>query len=75
MAVRNWWIDAEVDGRQTDLSGGPRNREGGFHLTIYQRDEGSIVEAVRLRGRVGYDGQLVLEGHVNGQQVKKETKR
>jgi len=42
MAVRNWWIEADVDGRKTPLSGGPRSKDGGFQLTIYQRVKGNI---------------------------------
>jgi len=75
MAVRNWWIEADIDGRQTSLEGGPRNREGGFSLRIYQRDEGSIRNAGYIRGMVNRDGMLVLEGSIDGQQVKLITHR
>lgn len=75
MAIRNWWIDVDIDGRQTRLSGGPRNKDGGFSLRIYQRDDNSIIEAGYIRGRVGYDDKLILEGSINGQIIKMETKR
>lgn len=39
MAVRNFWIDANIDGRLTELSGGPRDKTGGMDVTIKQRAE------------------------------------
>ena len=30
MAVRNFWIDGSIDGRATDVTGGPRSRDGGM---------------------------------------------
>ena len=29
MAVRNFYVEADIDGRQTMLGGGPRNKDGG----------------------------------------------
>lgn len=48
MAVRNFWIDASIDGRKTDLSGGPASKEGGMDVTIKQRSKGGIVTAYRI---------------------------
>lgn len=59
--VRNFWIKARIDGRQTELEGGPRSREGEFSQTIYIRDEGSIVTGVNISGRVDREGKLRLE--------------
>ena len=28
MAMRNFWIDVDIDGRKTLLSGGPRTKDG-----------------------------------------------
>lgn len=67
MIIRNFWIDADIDGRQTMLSGGPRSKNGGMDITIYQRDEGSIETAVRIRCReIG--GRLVTEVTVKNEQ-------
>lgn len=49
MAVRNFWIDADIDGRQTELSGGPRAKDGGMSVIIKQRDAGEITTALRIR--------------------------
>jgi hypothetical protein len=75
MAVRNWWIEADIDGRQTYLSGGPRNKGGGFRLDIYQRSNGNITKAGYLEGFCGADGQLVLRGDVGGTYINYVTKR
>lgn len=50
MAVRNYYLEAEIDGRNTKLTGGPSSKEGGFHQTIFMRDEGEIVEALNIYG-------------------------
>ena len=58
--ARNFWIDCEIDGRKRNLCGGPRGKDGGFYLTIYQRDEGEARTALKVRGKVVGD-QLVLD--------------
>ena len=60
MAVRNFWIDAYIDGRQTVLSGGPKNKEGGMEVCIYQREEGGIISAVHIKC-VEQNGRLATE--------------
>lgn len=54
--VRNFWVDAQIDGRQTALSGGPTGAGGGFDLTIKQRDvdgDGNVMvtTAYEIMGR------------------------
>lgn len=41
MAVRNFWIEADIDDRASTLAGGPRSRHGGMTVKIYQRDNGA----------------------------------
>ena len=71
-AVRNWWIEANIDGRKTKIAAGPINRFGGFELRIYQRDDGEITNPVTIRGRapefstVNLPGDLILEGYFDG---------
>lgn len=60
MAVRNFWVDANIDGRKTELSGGPASKEGGMRITIKQREEGSIVTALRVYC-YEVDGELVTD--------------
>lgn len=49
MAIINFWIDANIDGRETILSGGPRSKEGGMGVKIKQRNCGSITTALDIR--------------------------
>lgn len=48
MAVRNFWIEAEVDGRSTKLKGGPQGKFGGMVIKLYQRKDGEIALAARI---------------------------
>ena len=48
MAVRNFWVDADIDGRATMLSGGPRAKDGGMTIRIRQRDNGGIFTAMKV---------------------------
>ena len=59
MAVRNFYIDADIDGRKTPLTGGPRNKEGGFTLNLTIRKEGSITKGIVITGEE-VDGKLRL---------------
>lgn len=59
--VRNFWIEADIDGRKSAFSGGPQSATGGIDITIKQRDGGSIITAARITGRVTSEGVIVLE--------------
>lgn len=61
MAMRNWWIVVEIDGRTTTLKGGPRSKEGGFTLTVYQRDKGESIPVVDVEGIALGGGRLKLK--------------
>ena len=65
--VRNFWIELDVDGRSTPVATGPRRKDGGFSLTIRQRDDGDIVTPLHIVGVATDNGALVLrvEGGVN----------
>lgn len=58
--VRNFWLEASIDGRDSRLSGGPQARTGGMSGTIYQRDRGDVAVAVRWSGHANEDGRVVL---------------
>jgi hypothetical protein len=60
MAMRNFWIEGDVDGRRTSLTGGPQGAGGGFSLVVYQREKGQSKVGVRVTGRV-VDGELILD--------------
>lgn len=58
MAVRNFWVEANIDGRETLLGGGPRAKDGGMSVNIYQRDDGSILRAINITCFVDRNGLL-----------------
>lgn len=58
--VRNFWIEANIDGQATKLVGGPAKKEGGFSLTVKQRDGGAVAHALTITGAVCEDGTLRL---------------
>lgn len=45
MAVRNFWFDADIDRRESNVSGGPRAKDGGMVIFVKQRSKGCIVKA------------------------------
>ena len=60
MAMRNFWIEGDIDGRKTTLTGGPQGSGGGFSLVVYMRDKGMSKVGVRVRGSV-VNGELILD--------------
>lgn len=58
--VRNFWLSADIDGRSTLLEGGPRSRDGGFDLDVYQRADGSVVKTLAVTGRAYKNGDVKL---------------
>lgn len=46
--MRNFWIKGQVDGRNSNITGGPRNKEGGMNVSLYQRVQGESVEVVEI---------------------------
>ncbi len=68
MAVRNFWADLDVDGYQNMVGGGPRRKDGGMEVTVYQREDGRIETACRVICR-SYGNTLTTEVYVRGKQV------
>jgi len=54
--VRNFWLNARVDGRKNVITGGPANKEGHMDVTVFIREEGESVEAVSILCRPLADG-------------------
>ena len=48
MAMRNWWAEAHVDGRKSLVTFGPKRKDGGFLMNIYQRSEGESFLACKI---------------------------
>ena len=70
MATRNFWMEADVEGRKTPFAGGPRSKDGGMDVTLLVREDGGISEAVRIVClsdgvknivRVCFNGEIIAE--------------
>ena len=76
MAIRNFWIDAQIDGRSTELTGGPQRKDGGFFMEVYIREEGQAKVAATIAGTS--DGKilrLVITNRKTEEQMIIETTR
>ena len=58
MAVRNFYVRGDIDGRQTYLQGGPARKDGGMSLYFTQRDKGDIVRAFSIQSYSLSNGTL-----------------
>lgn len=58
MAMRNFWVEADIDGRATPLSGGTRSKDGEMRITVRQRNKGNSDVAVKIH-REPFDDILV----------------
>ena len=47
--VRNFYMNADVEGYQNMISGGPRNANGTMSITVTQRNDGCVDEAVTIK--------------------------
>ena len=58
--VRNFWITVEVDGRQHNVETGPRAKDGGFIVRVYQRGAPDACSApvLTVEGRADDAGRL-----------------
>lgn len=48
MNVRNFWIDVDIDGRKTLLSGGPRAKDGEMSASLYIRKDGEVYRCCTI---------------------------
>ena len=67
--VRNFWLVAGIDGRESTLEGGPIGKDGGMRVEILMREEGHVSPGVTVRC-MSYEGKntLVVED-ANGVEV------
>ena len=76
MAVRPFYINADIKGRKTDLAGGTRNSDGYHDITIYQRDNGSITSPYRIKQFSEYENgvhKLVTTVSFKGEVIHKHV--
>lgn len=60
MALRNFWIELDVDGRKTPIATGPSRKDGGFSLDVHMRYHGDSLHVLTVEGQVDPDGALRL---------------
>lgn len=78
MAVRPFYIEANIEGRKTNLAGGTARKDGTHQISIHQRDQGAITTpfkisqytenhdgVLKLITRVYYQGDLLKEHITN----------
>ena len=58
--MRNFYLTADIDGRQTLLTGGPRAKDGEMRVEIRQRDDGYSVVAFVIKC-IERNGKLITE--------------
>lgn len=58
--VRNYWIEAEIDGRATPLAGGPKGKEGGLRLCLKRRNHGLVETILILDGRSTREDLIIV---------------
>lgn len=46
--VRNFYIKGSIDGRKTNLTGGPSRKDGGMVLNLTQRNNGGIDKCATI---------------------------
>lgn len=75
-SVRNFWLDASVDGRSSDIGTGPRAKTDGMSMMVKIRDQGDILDAFSIRCYVDGD-KLIAKCYnkVTGESMKVETYR
>ncbi len=72
--VRNFWIEAQVDGRKHDVATGPRRADGGIYLRVYIRDSGDVKHALTVTGDER-GGKLYLAATIDGETHTIQTER
>lgn len=66
MAVRNFWQESFIDGRETTLAGGPRAKDGGM-ITRWNVPNGNNSETITIVcGKVTEDGKIRTEVRMYG---------
>ena len=58
MAIRNFFLSATIDGRQTRVTGGPASKTGGMEIKVYMRNEGEITIPLEIECYADEEGKL-----------------
>jgi hypothetical protein len=71
--VRNFWIEADVDGG-TPIGAGPKSKDGGFSLSIFMRDKGFVKRVANISGVGGSELKLSIHTE-DGKYLQYTTQR
>jgi len=58
MAIRNFWIRSEIEGRKTLLAGGPRSKTGEMVTDLFVKENGAPNKILRISCIPQEDGTL-----------------
>ena len=61
MAIRNFWMEANVDGRDTAITGGTKSKDGGMSIKIHIRNKGGSQRALTIYCMVNNEGKLQID--------------
>lgn len=76
MAVKPFYIEANIDGRKTPLAGGTKSKNGSQRINLFQRDNGDITKPFCIEQYTEeQDGVLkcITDVYFNGELIKKHT--
>ena len=60
MAVHNFWLEANIDGKESLITGGPKSKDGGLNLDLFIRTHKQSERILNIQGFAHTDGELVL---------------
>ena len=60
MTIRNFWMETNVDGRESVVSGGPRSKDGGMTAVFHIRNKGGSQKALVVNCFANDDGALKI---------------
>lgn len=58
--MKDFWLDCDIEGRKTMLSGGPRRKGGNLKAELYVKEEGCSKCAVILDCFTNEEGKLQI---------------
>ena len=68
--MRNFYLKGKVAGRKTPIAGGPKNKDGGMFITLFQKEKGESVEILLVTSSVLPDGKLKTVIRIRGVEPK-----
>ena len=72
--VRNFWMSARVDGRNTGIASGPTSKDGGMDVTMLVRKDGSVSKGLSLICRnVDGENRILVIDDETGQEVYRKV--